>query len=106
MRKNLYWPIPKFSLRYAYFLYFDTTPYLADPLFARHQVQVWVDGEYAKDGSAYIAILCHVRKKDVQRFMDALEGLKKSMLLCGHPNYENEISAIMDAMEQERGAAS
>ena len=48
MSQPLYWSIEKFSLRYAYFLFFDTIPYLADQLFIRRQVRVWFDREYAK----------------------------------------------------------
>lgn len=48
MSQPLYWSIEKFPLRYAYFLFFDTIPYLADQLFIRRQVRVWFDQEYAK----------------------------------------------------------
>ena len=51
MREKLYWTIEKFSFRYDYFMFFDTTPYLANQLFIRHQVRVWFDSEYAKEGS-------------------------------------------------------
>ena len=103
MREKLYWTIDKFSLRYAYFTFFDTTPYLADQLFIRHQVRVWFDKEFAKEGSPYIAIFCHVRKRDVPMFLAALEDLKKSMMLCGHPEYQAEISKFMDEVEKRKG---
>lgn len=103
MREKLYWTIEKFSLRYDYFVFFDTTPYLADQLFIRHKVRVWFDREYAKDGSSYLAIFCHVRKKDVPKFLEALGELKKSMILCGHPEYQEEISLLMDNMEKIKG---
>ena len=38
------------------------------------------------------------------KFLAALEDLKKSMMLCGHPNYTEEISSFMDAMEKTKGA--
>lgn len=98
MRQPLYWPIQKLSLRYACFLFFDTIPYLADQLFIRHRVRVWFEREYAKEGTPYIAVLCHVRKKDVPQFLDALEDLKKSMLLCGHPDYVTEIRSLMETI--------
>lgn len=98
MSQPLYWSIEKFSLRYAYFVFFDTVPYLADQLFIRHRVRVWFDREYAKKDSPYIAVLCHVRKKDVPQFLDALEDLKKSMLLCGHPDYVTEIRSLMETI--------
>lgn len=106
MREKLYWTIKKFSLRYDYFLFFDTTPYLADQLFIRHKVRVWFDREYTKDGSQYLAIFCHVRKKDVPEFLAALEDLKKSMILCGHPKYQEEVSLFMDDMEKMKGAVN
>ena len=106
MREKLYWTIKKFSLRYDYFLFFDTTPYLADQLFIRHKVRVWFDREYAKDGSPYLAIFCHVKKKDVPEFLSALEDLKKSMILCGHPKYQEEVSLFMDVMEKMKGAVN
>lgn len=40
MSQPLYWSIEKFSLQYAYFVFFDTVPYLADQLFIRRQVRV------------------------------------------------------------------
>ncbi len=103
MTEKLYWTIEKFSLRFDYFLFFDTTPYLADQLFIKHQVRVWFDREYERAGSPYIAIICHVRKRDVPKFLAALEDLKKSMMLCGHPEYQTEISRFMDEVEKLKG---
>lgn len=69
-----------------------------------YKVRVWFDREYAKDGSPYLAIFCRVRKKDVPKFLAALEDLKNSMMLCGHPHYIEEISSFMDEMEKMKGA--
>ena len=104
MREKLYWTLEKFSLRFAYFTFFDTTPYLADQLFIKHKVRVWFDKEFARDRSPYIAVFCHVRKRDVPQFLAALEDLKKSMMLCGHPEYQAEISKFMDEVEELKGA--
>ena len=104
MREKLYWTIKKFSLRFAYFAFFDTTPYLADQLFIRRKVRVWFDKEFARDGSPYIAVFCHVRKRDVPQFLAALEDLKKSMMLCGHLEYQAEISKFMEEVEKLKGA--
>lgn len=107
MREKLYWKISRFSVRalfYDYFMFFDTTSHLADPLFVRHRVRVWFDQEYAKDGFPYLAIFCYVRKKDVSEFLAALEELKNSMILCGHPYYVEEIGSFMDEMEEMKGA--
>ena len=88
------------SLFFDYYLFFDTNQYLADQLFIRHKVRVWFDREYVKDGSPYCAIFCHVRKKDVLRFLNALAELKNKMILCGHPDYESETGKYLDDIER------
>lgn len=106
MREKLYWKINRFSfgsLLFDYFLFFDTTPYLADQLFIRHKVRVWFDREYSRKGSPYLAIMCHVRKRDAAKFDEALEDLKKNMVVCGHPHYEEEINKSLDAIEEIKG---
>ena len=102
MRDDLYLRIKKLSLRYAYFLFFDVEPYLADQLFIRHKVRVWFEADYSKKESPYLAILCHVRKKDVPAFLAALEDLKKSMLICGRVDYAEYVSSFLDKMERAK----
>ena len=104
MRKELYLKLEKFSLRYAYFLFFDTREYLADSLFIRHQVRVWFEREYGKDGSPLLAICCHVKKKDVPAFLAALEDLKDKMILCGYQEYEQDVRTMLDSLESAKGA--
>ena len=100
MRNKLYWTIEKFSLRFDYFMFFDVESYLADQLFIKHKVRVWFGEEYRREGSPYIAIFCKVRKKDVPAFLDALEDLKKSMLICGYLDYEQSIDEFMTRIEE------
>lgn len=102
MREKLYWTLEKFSLQYDYFVFFDDLAHLADQLFIKHEVRVRFEREYAKAGCPYLAVFCHVKKKDVPKFLAALEDLKNSMMLCGHPNYIEEISSFMDAMEKRK----
>ena len=104
MREDLYLPIQKFSLRFRYFLFFDTKPYLADQLFIRHKVRVWFGNEYESEDSPYIGIFCRVKKQDVPEFLAALQELKRSMLICGHTDYETTISNLLKGMEQMKGA--
>ena len=47
MKKEMYLKIRKLSLRYDYFLFFDTPEYLADHLFIKQKVRVWFDQKYA-----------------------------------------------------------
>ena len=95
LQEGIYLKIRKVSLRYNYFLFFDTSEYLADQLFIRQKVRVWFDEEYAKKGSRFLAIPCHVKKKDSHRFIDAIAALRNKMLLCGYPEYETEVQKML-----------
>ena len=102
MRKQFYVKADKafpLSLFFDHYMFFDTEQYLADQLFVQHKVRVWFDNEYAREGSPYRAVFCHVRKKDAARFMDALAELNNRMILCGHPDYEAEIGGYLDEIE-------
>lgn len=105
MNKEMYLKIRKPSLRYDYFLFFDTPEYLADQLFIQQKVRVWFDKEYAKDGSPFLAILCHVKKKDSAKFIAALDALKNKMILCGYPEYEAEVQKMMRHLEEAKGGS-
>lgn len=102
MQEEIYLKIKKLSLRYDYFLFFDTPEYLADQLFIRQKVRVWFDEEYAKKGSRFLAILCHVKKKDSHRFIDAIAALRNKMLLCGYPEYETEVQKMLSHLEEAK----
>ena len=105
MNKEMYLKIRKPSLRYDYFLFFDTPEYLADQLFIKQKVRVWFDKEYAKEGSPFLAILCHVKKKDSAKFIAALDALKNKMILCGCPEYEAEVQKMMRHLEEAKGGS-
>ena len=45
---------------------------------------MWFDKEHAKEGSPFLAILCHVKKKDSAKFLAVLDALKNKMILCGY----------------------
>ena len=102
MQKEIYLKIKKLSLRYDYFLFFDTPEYLADQLFIRQKVRVWFDEEYAMKGSRFLAILCHVKKKDSHRFIDAIAALRNKILLCGYPEYETEVQKMLSHLEEAK----
>lgn len=105
MKKDMYLKIRKPSLRYDYFLFFDTPEHLADQLFIKQMVRVWFDQEYAKEGSPFLVILCHVKKKDSAKFLAALDALKNKMILCSYPEYEAEVQKMMRHLEEAKGDA-
>ena len=63
------------------------------------------DKEYAKEGSPFLAILCHVKKKDSAKFIAALDALKNKMILCGYPEYEAEVQKMMRHLEEAKGGS-
>ena len=105
MKKEMYLKIRKPSLRYDYFLFFDTPEYLADQLFIKQKVRVWFNQEYAKEGSPFLAIFCRVKKKDSAKFLAALDALKNKMILCGYPEYEAEVQKMMRHLEEAKGGS-
>ena len=105
MNKEMYLKIRKPSLRYDYFLFFDTPEYLADQLFIKQKVRVWFEQEYAKEGSPFLAIFCRVKKKDSAKFLAALDALKNKMILCGYPEYEAEVQKMMRHLEEAKGGS-
>ena len=105
MNKKMYLKIRKPSLRYDYFLFFDTPEYLADQLFIKQKVRVWFNQEYAKEGSPFLAIFCRVKKKDSAKFLAALDALKNKMILCGYPEYEAEVQKMMRHLEEAKGGS-
>jgi len=82
-----------------------TPEYLAYQLFIKQKVRVWFDQEYAKKGSPFLVILCHVRKKDSAKFLAALHALKNKMILCGYPEYEAEVQKMMRRLEEVKGGS-
>ena len=94
--------LERFSLLYCYYAIVDVSDYYADQLFIRHQVTVRFGSEYAHPDAPYRIIFCKVRKKDEQRFLDALQELPNKMLLCGHPDYPAFCTLFFDKMEQGR----
>ena len=106
MKKDMYIKLRKLSLRYNYFLFFDTAEHLADHLFIKQMIQVWFDMECEKKGYPFRAILCHVKKKDTAKFLAALDALKDKMILCGYPEYEAEVQKMMCHLEEAKGDAN
>lgn len=86
--------IKTFSLRYNHYCFMDTDDYLADGLFIKRNVRVWFGDEYRNDKKGYTWIFCKIHKKDTEKFMLALEDLKRKMLLFGHADYQECCEAL------------
>lgn len=94
--------LAKLSLRFAYFAYLDVPEYLADGLFIRHEVRVHFSSEFSRPGEQYRMITCKVRKRDLPRFLEALEELPNKMLLCGHSDYIDYCNQLWESLVQAK----
>ena len=77
----------KLSLLNRHYTFVDTRDYLADQVFINNKLRVHFGGEMCKDGEKYIFVLCHVRKRDAERFELSMKDLRNKMLLLGNNDY-------------------
>lgn len=93
------WHLRRFSLLYEHFAFLDTADYLADSLFIKHEVTVAFGDEYISEDTPYRVIFCKCRKRDVQRFLQALEELTNKMIICGYSDYPKYCQKLKQAEE-------
>lgn len=83
-----YLNLDRFPILYNHYVFVDTSDYLADQLFIRHKVRVHFGEEMEHPEFPYIFIFCKVRKKNRQRFLDALQEMSDKMMLLRHLDYD------------------
>ena len=88
-----------FSLRYAYVDLNVDSGYVADSLFYRRKIRVWFLEEAVKDDDKYRLIFCRIRKKDKQRFEEALSEIRTKMAFLGHNDYDDYCDELMRRIE-------
>ncbi|HAG56518.1 MAG TPA: hypothetical protein DCL14_00620 [Ruminococcaceae bacterium] len=81
------WHLRRFSLIYEYFAFFDTSDYLSDSLFAKREIAIDFGPEYVNANIPYRVVFCRCRKRDIPRFLQAMEELPKKMVICGYSDY-------------------
>lgn len=71
------------------FIYVDAVDnYQADDLFDNNNLSVRFKGDYrSQDQNKYIAVLCKVRNKDIDKFANIMHELEIKMLLIGYHDY-------------------
>ena len=99
LMKN-FWRMRDWSIFSVPYAYVDHCSYLADTLFVQNKVRLKFNREYTKTESPYHIIFCKVRKKDAERFEEALERLNNKMLLCGYRDYPEVCSEIAEMLEE------
>ena len=90
--KKNYFTIFKFPSIYLWYGYFDTEDCLAYSLFQRYGVPVHIHQEYAHPTNPYKIIICKIRRKYEQTFLEAMKGLVNKMNLLGYTDYEEYCS--------------
>ena len=94
-----YWRMGDSSIFSVTYAYVDHSSYQADRLFVQNKVRVKFKGECAKAELPYRIVFCKVRKKDAERFEEALGKLESKMLLLGYRDYPdvcNEITRMIE----------
>ena len=76
------------------FLFLDSERHLADQLFEKHKVPVKIKEEFGRDDLKYRIIFCKVKKKDKDRFVEALSEMENKMLLLGYNDYQEFCEAV------------
>lgn len=88
MNVKNYLNLNKFSFRYNYYAFVDTTEYFADMIFVKNKLTVsFMNKEMRKPGTEYVVVFCKVRKKDAHVFRASMEELEQKMMLMGYSDY-------------------
>lgn len=95
-----YWRMKDFSIFSVLYAYVDHCSYQADRLFVQNKVRIKFKGECAKEEAPYRIVFCKVRKKDAERFEEALDKLRNKMLLLGYRDYPDICSEITKMIEE------
>lgn len=102
-------PQPKYYTRFrtfspfrTHFMFFDTEEYLADILFIRQRITVKFKEEFKAPNSPYMAIFCSVRKKDEDKFIEALRELPDKMILFGYTDYLSTCTNFFEDIKSEK----
>ena len=95
MTINCGWRLSKPSLFYHYYAYIDSKTNVCEKLLNKHKLSIRVCGQYRSKESQYIMIICRVKKKDDQTFLDVLEELPNTMLICGYHDYPEFCEGII-----------
>lgn len=88
--------------RYNAFAYIDTNEFLADQIFINRKLPVKFLSHFGRKDSKYIIVFCKVKKKDKEKFLQALKELSNKMLLMGHTDYELFSSKLFTAFLNSR----
>lgn len=85
--------------RRTYFIV-DTEGYLTDQLFIEKKIPVYFGREFIKKDSPYVVIEVKLQRKQESAFLEAMEKLKRKMLLMGYTDYPELCMKFMNLQEK------
>lgn len=85
------------------FLFFDDMNYSSISLLNRNKVKVKIKTAAQKEDWKYQIVFCDVRRKDVEKFIRAMEELKNKMLLIGNTDYEAFCEELLPDSQEQQG---
>ena len=71
-----------------HFVFFDDMNNSSLSLLYRNKVKIKFKKAARRKDEKYLIVFCNVRRKDVEKFIHAMEELKNKMLLIGNLDYE------------------
>ena len=71
-----------------HFVFFDDINCSSFSLLYRNKVEIKFKTAARREEEKYQIVFCDVRRKDVDKFINAMEELKNKMLLIGNTDYE------------------
>ena len=89
-------------LRYAYVDLNVNSGYVADSLFYKRKIPVWVLDEAAKGGEKYRIIRCRILRKDKRQFEAALAEIPTKMSLLGHNDYDDYCDQLTKRINKDK----
>lgn len=69
------------------YIYLDLPRYQADKIFVKNKIKVNFKSEFIRPNDKYLIVVCTFAKKDHDKFIEAMEELKRNMLLMSNTDY-------------------
>ena len=88
-------------LPFAHCMYIDVPEYFADSLFEKHGVMVKREYSLRRPGDEFLIVLCRIRRRDREKYLQAIGELDRKMILCGHPGYEAYCRQICEKLSAQ-----
>ncbi len=86
------------------FVFVDTKEYVSARIFVDKGIKVSRIREMERRDSPFRLIICSIRKKDLEKFVQALEVIKNSVLLLGYREYDTICDELKRSCEAVKKA--